>query len=619
MKDEDRRARRLAFAGLGLLALGTLYSLLAGPRADHALEIPYASFRERLKGQQVAAVTLGATRVSGTLKKGEATDPERFYTVLPPGGDPRLLASLEEAGVVYKALEGPSGWVAVLAWLLPFAGIGALWFLLPRLGRGTRTASALGRSRASQVDPGRVALTYDDVGGADEAIVELREIAEFLRAPGRFARLGAHVPTGILIVGPPGTGKTLLAKATAAEAGVPFFETSGSEFVELFVGVGAARVRDLFARARRAAPAIIFVDELDSIGQTRGGVGRLLGSEERDQTLNQLLAEIDGFRSAGGRPVVVIAASNRPEVLDPALLRPGRFDRHIVVGHPYLAGRLRILQIHARGVTLDPDVDLARIARLTPGLSGADLATIVNEAALLAGRRNGDSVGLRDFEQSLLRTVAGVENRAQVLSERERRTVACHESGHALVAALLPGADPVARVSIVPRSHGSLGHTFQMPGTDRTVLTVAELADHLAVLLGGRAAEAVALGTASTGGAEDIDQATVLAHRMVAEYGMSERLGCVRYGGSNVTEREGRRPLDGGTSSDARNAVDDEVRRILAEQYERAHGILARHHEALSRLTENLLRAETLDGEAVAQALLPVPLPVALAASTAPR
>jgi cell division protease FtsH len=352
--DDDKRARRLTFAGMGLLVLGTLYSSFVGPLRNGAPEIPYASFRERLKRQQVAEVTIAPTRVLGTFKKGSADGPDVFYTILPPGGDPRLLDSLEEAGVAYQARETRSGWGTVLAWLLPFAGIGVLWVLLPRLGRGN-AASGMGRSRASKVDPDRGTLTYDDVGGADEAIVELREIADLLRAPERFARLGAHVPTGILIVGPPGTGKTLLAKATAAEAGVPFFETSGSEFVELFVGVGAARVRDLFARARRAAPAIIFVDELDSIGQTRSGVGRLLGNEERDQTLNQLLAEIDGFKSAGGRPIVVMAASNRPEVLDPALLRPGRFDRRVVVGHPYLAGRLRILQIHARRLTLEPE------------------------------------------------------------------------------------------------------------------------------------------------------------------------------------------------------------------------------------------------------------------------
>ncbi len=615
---DDTRARRLAFAGLGLLVVGMLYSVLADPRPGGAVEVPYATFRERLRLQEVAEVTLGATRLAGTFTKAPAGGVPAFYTVLPPGGDPRLLDALEQARVPYRAHESRDGWPTAVSWLLPRAGFAALWFLLPRLARPAATPFGTSRSRAARVDPERLALTYGDVGGADEAIVELREIAAFLRDPARFQRLGARVPSGILIVGPPGTGKTLLAKATAAEAGVPFFETSGSEFVEMFVGVGAARVRDMFAQARRAAPAIVFVDELDSIGQVRSAGGRLLGSDERDQTLNQLLSELDGFKSAAAPPVVVMAASNRPEVLDPALLRPGRFDRHIVVGHPYLAARRRILEIHTRGVPLEPRLDLDRIARLTPGLSGADLAAVVNEAALLAGRRHADAVALRDFEQALLRTVAGVESRAQILSEKERRTIACHESGHALVAELLPGTDPVARVSIVPRGNGSLGHTFQMPRTDRAVSTEAQLADSLAVLLGGRAAEEVLLGVASTGAAEDIAQATTLARRMVTEYGMSERLGCVRYGPLAESARSGR-PAEG-VSAETQNAVDEEVRRILADGHERARGILTRHRDALARVADALLDAETLDGESVKAIVGLTPAAAAAAAErTSPR
>ena len=354
------------------------------------------------------------------------------------------------------------------------------------------------------VKPEDVTVTYKDVGGADEAIGELQEIIQFLKAPEQFAQLGGHIPKGVLLVGPPGTGKTLLAKATAGEAQVAFFETSGSEFVEMFVGVGAARVRDLFEQARKAAPAIVFIDEIDAIGQSRGGVMRLGNNDEREQTLNQLLAEIDGFKTDASAPVIIMAATNRPEVLDPALLRAGRFDRQIAIGNPDLVGRVQILKIHSKNVKLAADFDLERAARMTAGFSGADLANAMNEAALLAARRKAAAVTLSDFEAAIERVIAGSEKKSRVMNEQERTTVAYHESGHALVAELVPHGEPVSKISIVPHSRGALGYTMQMPTEDRYLLTFDELEDRIAVMLGGRAAEIVEFSTISTGASDDI-------------------------------------------------------------------------------------------------------------------
>jgi cell division protease FtsH len=414
--------------------------------------------------------------------------------------------------------------------------------------------------------------------------------------------LGGRIPKGILLVGPPGTGKTLLAKATAGEAQVPFFETSGSEFVEMFVGVGAARVRDLFEQARKVAPAIIFIDEIDAIGQSRGGNVRLGGNDEREQTLNQLLAEIDGFDSTPDKPVIIMAATNRPEVLDPALLRAGRFDRQVTVSAPDLIGRIQILKIHSQKIALAPEFDIERAARMTPGFSGADLANVMNEAALLAARRNATAVTLADFEAAIERVVAGLEKRTRVMNEQERAAVAYHESGHALVAELTPHGDPVAKVSIVPRGRGALGYTMQMPAEDRYLLTRSELEDRIAVMLGGRAAERVVFNEISTGASDDIQRASELARRMVTEFGMSDKLGAVRYAAQQYQFL-----ASGDTSATASpetmKVIDDEVQRIIGEQYERAQALLQEHRQALDNLTQELLKTESVDGSAVKRAL----------------
>jgi cell division protease FtsH len=448
-----------------------------------------------------------------------------------------------------------------------------------------------------------VGVTFKDVGGADEAIGELQEITQFLKTPQRFARLGGRIPKGVLLVGPPGTGKTLIAKATAGEAGVRFFETSGSGFVEMFVGVGAARVRDLFEHARAAAPAIVFIDEIDAIGQSRGGATRMMGNDEREQTLNQLLAEIDGFKSDANSPVIIMAATNRPEVLDPALLRAGRFDRQVVLGNPDLTGRVQILRIHSQRITLAPEFDLERAARVTPGFSGADLANVMNEAALLSARRNADGVSFADFEAAIERVLGGLEQRSRVLNARERQTVAHHECGHALVASLVPHGDPVSKISIIPRSRGALGYTMQMPKEDRYLLSVEELEDQVAILMGGRAAERVMLGTISTGAVDDIQRATQLARRMVTEFGMSEKLGSVRYAGDRLRYLGGAVDEGSDCSSETRQTIDAEVSRIVGEQAARAESLLTEHRDDLTLLATRLLEVESLDGSDVREVL----------------
>lgn len=471
----------------------------------------------------------------------------------------------------------------------------------------------MGKTKATEVKADQVNVTFKDVGGADEAIAELQEIIQFLKQPEHFARLGGRIPKGVLLVGPPGTGKTLLAKATAGEAHVSFFEGSGSGFVEMFVGVGAARVRDLFTQARKAAPAIVFIDEIDAIGQSRGNALNLGSNDEREQTLDQLLAEIDGFTSDVGKPVIIMAATNRPEVLDPALLRAGRFDRQIAVSNPDLIGRQQILKIHSKGIKLASDFDLERAARITPGFSGADLANAMNEAALLAARRDADAVTLKDLEAAIERIVAGLETRSRVMNEDERRAVAVHESGHALVATLVPHGDPVAKISIVPRGRGALGYTLQMPTEDRYLATLEELQDRIAVMLAGRAAEKTVLASISTGASDDIMRASELVRRMVTEFGMSDKLGAVRYAGQQLQYLGRNVQDDANISPHTRELIDEEVQRIVTEQYERALALLAAHRPALDTLAQALLQRETLDGNAVQQALgrPESPLPVA--------
>jgi cell division protease FtsH len=601
----------IGYLAAALISVWLLQSAIV-PLFPRPAEIPYSEFKTKLAAGSISDVTLG-TPIEGVMTATGADGPEptRFTTLPPPDGDPDLVRELGAARVTYRARTPPSPISTfIVSWVLPFMFLMALWSfagrnLAARAGGGMLGGGifGVGKSKATEVKPEDVGVTFKDVGGADEAIAELREIIEFLKAPQRFAKLGGRIPKGVLLVGPPGTGKTLIAKATAGEAGVRFFETSGSEFVEMFVGVGAARVRDLFEQARAAAPAIVFIDEIDAIGQSRGGGVRLMTNDEREQTLNQLLAEIDGFSTSAEHPVIIMAATNRPEILDPALLRAGRFDRQVVLGNPDLVGRLQILRIHSRRVTLAPDFDLERAARITPGFSGADLANVINEAALLAARRQSAGVTFADFEAAIERVVGGLEQRSRVMNPKERGTVAHHECGHAIVASLVPTGDPVSKISIIPRSRGSLGYTMQMPKEDRYLLSIEELEDQIAVMMGGRAAEQVMLGTISTGAVDDIQRATQLARRMVTEFGMSEKLGSVRYAGQRLQYLGAPVAESSEASAATHETIDAEVRRIVGKQFERAVGLLAAHRDALSQLSAELLKAESLDGSAVRAAL----------------
>lgn len=600
----------ISFLIVNLIGLWLFQQFILTPLLIQETQIPYSEFKAKIASGEIVEVTLGQERIVGTMSNPDTTDTENptipFTTNTVTDGDPTLIPALDKAGVKYSVSEPPSPLGNfLLAYGLPLALIGGIWYMGSRqMSKGGMGAGMLGvgKSKANEVKPETIGITFKDVGGADEAIAELQEIIQFLKVPEQFADLGGRIPKGILLVGPPGTGKTLLAKATAGEAGVSFFETSGSEFIEMFVGVGAARVRDLFEQARQAAPAIIFIDEIDAIGQSRGGSVRMGGNDEREQTLNQLLAEIDGFHTEQDKPVIIMAASNRPEVLDPALLRAGRFDRQITVSAPDLTGRLQILRIHSKKIKLASDFDLDRAARITPGFSGADLANVMNEAALLAARRNAHEVTLQDFEAAIERVVAGLEKKSRVMNDQVRTTVAYHESGHALVAELVPHADPVAKVSIVPRGRGALGYTMQMPSEDRYLLTREELEDRLAVMLGGRAAEQVVFATISTGASDDINRASELARRMVTEFGMSDKLGTVRYATQQYQFLAGETTAN--ASPETMKVIDEEVQRIIGEQYERAQQLLKEHRFALESLTRQLLETETVDGAVVKQALL---------------
>ena len=599
----------VGYLGAALLVIWLL-QLVVAPLLRQSAEIPYSEFKTKLAAGQIVDVTLGSP-IEGVMKnlapKSPAEATSGFATLPPPDGDPDLLKELGAAHVTYRAKTplGPIG-TFIMSWGLPLLLMAGLWSLASRnlAGRMGGGIFGVGKSKATEVTAEGVGVTFKDVGGADEAIAELQEIIQFLKTPQKFARLGGRIPKGVLLVGPPGTGKTLIAKATAGEAGVRFFETSGSEFVEMFVGVGAARVRDLFEQARKAAPAIVFIDEIDAIGQSRGGGGvRLVTNDEREQTLNQLLAEIDGFKADAENPVIIMAATNRPEILDPALLRAGRFDRQVVLGNPDLAGRLQILKIHSRLITLAPDFDLERAARVTPGFSGADLANVTNEAALVSARRNASGVTFADFEAAIERVVGGLEQRSRVMNPKERQTVAFHECGHALVASLIPSGDPVSKISIIPRSRGALGYTMQMPKEDRYLLSMEEIEDQIAIMMGGRASEHLMLGTISTGAVDDIQRATQLAKRMVTEFGMSEKLGSVRYAGQRLQYIRGAIDESSDSSAETKETIDAEVRRIVGEQFTRAETLLTAHRDALMRLSADLLLAESLDGSAVREAL----------------
>ena len=534
---------------------------------------------------------------------------------IPGTDDSALLRELEAHKVEFSGrIESTVVRDLIFGWLLPIGVMAGIWiFLMRRMGGGPTQALTFGRSKVKIYDRKELKTTFADVAGVDEAKAELVEVVDFLRNPQKYQRLGGRIPKGVLIVGPPGSGKTLLARAVAGEADVPFFFLSGSEFVEMFVGVGAARVRDLFEQAKEKAPCIVFIDELDAIGKSRAGAtGFVGGHDEREQTLNQLLVEMDGFDSSKG--VIIMAATNRPEVLDAALLRAGRFDRQVVVDRPDVRGREAILRVHARHVRLAPEVSLQIIAARTPGFAGADLANIVNEAALLAARKGKDAVEQADLEEAIDRVVAGLERRSRVLSETERDIVAHHEMGHALVAFSTPRADPVHKVTIIPRGVAALGITYQLPTEDRYILRRTELEDRIAVMLGGHAAEELVYGELSTGAHNDLERATGLARAMVMRYGMSERLGPLTFGGDggpSFLRRNGAGWEAGEReySEETARAIDEEVRRIIDVIYERVRALLGSKKDVLLRAAEVLKVRETLEGEELRRLLAGEPLP----------
>jgi cell division protease FtsH len=616
--DRGRRIR----AGL-LLALGFLFVLylFRGLSGAGGKEIPFSTFENLVTQHRVTNVEVSDTQVTGDFREGGS-----FVAVRPPGDDGgALLRLLQHNNITYTG-KYPNGIASFLIQLLPTIIIlGVLWwFLIRRVGAGAANALSLGRNRVRIYDRKEMKTTFTDVAGLDEPVQELREIVDFLKHPKKYQRLGGRIPKGVLLLGPPGCGKTLLARAVAGEANVPFFFMSGSEFVEMFVGLGAARVRELFQQAKEKAPALVFLDELDTIGKGRmGGIGGSLGShDEREQTLNQLLVEMDGFDSQKG--VIIMAATNRPDVLDPALVRPGRFDRQVVVDRPDLRGREAILKVHARGVALDPSVDLQVIAARTPGFTGADLANVVNEAALLAARREQNSVMMPELEEAIDRVVAGLERKSRVMSEKEREIVAVHEMGHALVALASPTADPVHRVSIIPRGAAALGMTMQRPLEDRYLLTEPELNDRLAILLGGRSAEEIAFKQVSTGAQNDLEKATEIARAMVIEYGMSEKVGPLSYGRDGFRSGEGRVLFPGERPeiSDAlASVVDQEVTRLVNQAHDRARQILDERRDQLDRLSQLLRKIEVIEGADLkdyVEERKPIPEPAEARADTAP-
>ena len=556
--------------------------------------IPYSQFEAYLEDGSIEDVTIGSTTIKGTFTSPQ--DGKIGFVTTPVAPD--LAERLNETGVTYTGAVENTWFTTLLSWVLPALFFVGIWmFAIRRLGGGQGMGGlmSIGKSKAKVYVESDTKVTFADVAGVDEAKTELQEVIDFLKDPKGYGSLGARMPKGILLVGPPGTGKTLLARAVAGEAGVPFYSISGSEFVEMFVGVGAARVRDLFEQARKAAPAIIFIDELDALGRARGAGNIQGGNDEREQTLNQLLSELDGFDPSEG--VVLLSATNRPEILDPALLRAGRFDRQVLVDRPDRKGRVQILNVHMKRIVLAPDIDLDDIAALTTGFSGADLANLVNEAALLATRRRGEVVTMDDFTQAVERIVAGLEKRNRLINPRERKIVAYHEMGHALVSMALPGVDEVHKVSIIPRGIGALGYTIQRPTEDRFLMTEAELRDKIAVLMGGRAAEKLVFDHLSTGAADDLARATDIARSMVARYGMDPDLGSVSYETQQSSFLEGQAPryIERSYSEATAEAMDEAVREVLREVSEQALEILSANRDILDRAADRLLKVETLD------------------------
>jgi cell division protease FtsH len=604
----DARPSRRAwvfYLVLGLFAA----TLLARPSATGA-RIAYSDFKQKLAAGQISEVELGKDRVRATPADPAAKKRgERWVTMRVD--DPDLVKQLEAQHVTFTGM--PDGdWFSSLfmVWLLPMILLGGFWLLVLRRMRPGAGVMSIGRSRAKLVAEEGTGVTFADVAGVDEAVDEVREIVDFLSSPEKFRAVGARIPKGVLLVGPPGTGKTLLARAIAGEAHVPFFSLTGSDFVEMFVGVGAARVRDLFTQAQAKAPCIVFIDELDAVGKARGP-GNLAGHDEREQTLNQLLAEMDGFDARKG--LMIIAATNRPETLDPALLRPGRFDRQVLVDRPDVKGREAILKVHAQGVRFAADVDLRKVASLTPGMVGADLANLINEAALLAARHGRTDVTTAEVNEAIERTLAGLEKKNRLLNPREKEIVAHHESGHALLAEILPTTDRVHKVSMIPRGLGALGFTMQLPLEDRYLMSRHELLDKITVLMGGRAAEKLIFGETSTGASDDLQRATDLARRMVTQFGMSALLGPVSLArldgvpearflpGLTISER--------GYSERTQQAVDSEVGDVLRRSFERAFTLLEHNRKQLLDLAARLRDKEVLEGPELREVLAGAELP----------
>ncbi|MCA1526507.1 ATP-dependent zinc metalloprotease FtsH [Bradyrhizobium yuanmingense] len=563
--------------------------------------IPYSQFEQLLAQDKIAEVSVSPDMIQGKLKEQLPSGKSGFVTARV---DMALAEKLAQKGVSVTGVPASGGLQSLLSWLFPIVVFILIWYWIGRSmsgGQGLGGLMAIGKSRAKVYVEKDIKVTFADVAGVDEAKFELQEVVSFLKDPSSYGRLGAHVPKGILLVGPPGTGKTLLARAVAGEAGVPFFSISGSEFVEMFVGVGAARVRDLFEQARKAAPCIIFVDELDALGRSRGPLS--FGThDEKEQTLNQLLSELDGFDPSAG--VILLAATNRPEILDPALLRAGRFDRQVLVDRPDKIGRVAILKVHVGKIRMSNDVDLDKVAGLTTGFTGADLANLINEAAIAATRRNGQDVTFDDFVTAIERIVAGIEKKSRVLSKDERRRVAYHEMGHAIVAASLPGVDPVQKVSIVPRGIGALGYTIQRPTEDRFLLTIEELKNRIAVLMGGRASERLIFdGAISTGAADDLQRATEIAIEMVTKYGMDETVGQRTYAPKPQAFLAVAQDKVAGAAEATGREIDLAVRQLVEEGDSRAREILQGRRADLDAGVELLIANETVTSEQFAPLL----------------